>query len=80
VHEGHGMAFLNHYIFDIDLLAAIGLMPSGSVYVRMYTQQVQHIHETAHRNTTAFTCTQNKQKHTRQKTVTQSGKTVAQSF
>jgi hypothetical protein len=26
----------------IDLLAAIGLMPGGSVYVQMYTQ-VQHI-------------------------------------
>jgi hypothetical protein len=44
---------------DIDLLAAIGLMPGGSICVQMYTQQVQHMHKT-----TASTCTQNKQQHT----------------
>jgi hypothetical protein len=59
-------------VVDIDLLAAIGLMPGGSVYVQMYTQQVQHIHKTAHRKTTASTCTQNKGEHTQKKTVTQS--------
>jgi hypothetical protein len=34
--------------FDIDLLAAIGAMPGGSVYVRMYIQQVQHIEKLQH--------------------------------
>jgi hypothetical protein len=63
--------FIYIYIY-IDLLAAIGLMPGGSVYVRMYTQQIQHIHKKAHRKTTTSTCTQNKQEHTQKQRVTQS--------
>jgi hypothetical protein len=35
-------------IFYIDLLAAIGLMPDVNVYVRIYTQQVQHIEKLRH--------------------------------
>jgi hypothetical protein len=37
-----------YFLFDNDILAAIGLMPGGSVYVRMYTQQLQHIEKWQH--------------------------------
>jgi hypothetical protein len=33
---------------DIDLIAAIVFMPGDSVYLRIYTQQVQHIHKRQH--------------------------------
>jgi hypothetical protein len=38
-----GYVAVYDYHIDIDVLAAIGLMPGGSVYIQIYTQQVQHI-------------------------------------
>jgi hypothetical protein len=59
--------YIHTFNVDIDVLAAIGLMAGGGVYVRMYTKQVQHTHTRAHRKTTASTSTQNKQEHPQKK-------------